>query len=337
MFALFSSASAAVGNPGQANYAAANAILDALAEHRRAHGLAATSIAWGAWGGGGMAADSRAVVLAQRTGIRPLDPDLAVTALRQVVMSADATTVVADVEPGQFVRAFTTVRPSRLLAELPVPAQPATAGTAAPDTDTAGPALREKLAGLPAAQRSAAVLDIVRARVAEVLGHSDVDAVGADRAFRDLGFDSLSSVELRNQLNGATGLSLPATLVFDHPTPLDLAGHMLDQLVPGGARNDRDGDEDALDADDVDQAGIRALLAGISIAQLREIGVLEPLLKLADRTRSGSDTAAGDGEGTEAAYDESIDAMGVDDLVRAALNGNSLTDSGTDGADNDHA
>jgi acyl carrier protein len=306
VFALFSSASAAIGNPGQANYAAANAVLDALAEQRRAHGLPATSIAWGAWGGGGMAADSRALAAARRTGVRPLDPDLAVLALRRVVMAADPTAVVSDVEPGQFIRAFTSIRPSRLLADLPGYAE-----LVRGDAAQAG-GLRRELAGLPAARRSAVVLNLVRARAAEVLGHAGPESVSTDRAFRDLGFDSLGSVELRNQLNALTGLALSATLVFDHPTPAALAEHILRHLDPGAVAG--------TDPDTGDSA-IRSLLASIPIARLRETGMLDQLL-----------TLNGAGAAPPAEPGESIDEMGVDDLVRAALNGAShpAPDQGAD-------
>ncbi|MFE0952720.1 SDR family NAD(P)-dependent oxidoreductase, partial [Streptomyces mutabilis] len=146
VFALFSSASAAVGNPGQGTYAAANAVLDALAERRRAEGLPATSVAYGAWDGEGMAGGERAAALARRTGIRPLDPDLAVLALRQVVTGTDPVAVGADVDPDRFVRAFTSVRPSRLLAEMPAHAALSAAPDGGRDARQSGPALRERLA-----------------------------------------------------------------------------------------------------------------------------------------------------------------------------------------------
>jgi NAD(P)-dependent dehydrogenase (short-subunit alcohol dehydrogenase family)/acyl carrier protein len=295
VFALFSSASGAVGNPGQASYAAANATLDALAEQRRARGLPATSIAWGAWGGAGMAADGRALTAARRTGVRPLDPDLAVLALRRVVMAADPVAVISDIETGRFIRTFSAIRPSRLLEDLPGYAELARGGD-----QTAG-GLRRELAALPAARRMTVVLNLVRATAADVLGHGGPDSVGADRAFRDLGFDSLSSVELRNQLNAMTGLTLPATLVFDHPNSSALAEHVLRELDPGAAG---DGDPDT------DAGEIRKLLACVPVARLREAGILAQLL-----------TLAGGASAPPAEPGESIDEMGVDDLVRAALNG----------------
>ncbi|MFB9353005.1 beta-ketoacyl reductase, partial [Streptomyces heliomycini] len=313
VFALFSSASAAVGNPGQGNYAAANAVLDALAEHRRAAGLPATSIAYGAWGGDGMAGDGRAAALAQRTGIRPLDPDLAVLALRQAVTGSDPVAVVADVDPERFVRAFTTVRPSALLTEMPAHAAlTATAAAAGHDADRAVSDLRDRLARLPGNRRLGTVLTLVRERAADVLGHTGTDLVGPDRAFRDLGFDSLGAVELRNQLGAATGLTLSATLVFDHPTPAALAEHILGELLPGDTPGGGTTDENAL----------RAVLASVSLDRLREIGVLEPLLKLAGRAQAPAAGARAEGTGAEDASDASIDAMEVDDLVQAALNGN---------------
>ncbi|MFD8993473.1 type I polyketide synthase, partial [Streptomyces abikoensis] len=330
VFALFSSASATVGNPGQANYAAANALLDALAERRRAEGLAATSISWGAWAGGGMAADARATAAAQRTGIRPLDPRLAVTALRRAVMENGPTEVVAEVEPARFVRAFTAVRPSPLLAELAPAGDPAPAGPGGDDTAPGadGAALREKLAGQSTAQRTETVLNVVRTRAAAVLGHTDADAVGADRAFRDLGFDSLAAVELRNQLTAATGLTLAATLVFDHPTPVDLAAHVLRELLPGA------GQGTGGEGEEIDQDGIRALLASVSVAQLREIGVLEPLLRLAATTATADDATTGRSADPDGGYAESIDEMDVDALVRAALDGTPGT-TGSTGSNDD--
>ncbi|WP_346140055.1 type I polyketide synthase [Streptomyces virens] len=312
VFALFSSASAAVGNPGQGNYAAANAVLDALAERRRADGLPATSVAYGAWGGDGMAGDGRAAALAQRTGIRPLDPDLAVLALRQTVTGDDPVAVVADVDPERFVRAFTGVRPSALLTEMPAYAALTAATTSGRDSAGTAPELRDRLARLPGNRRRGTVLTLVRERAADVLGHTGTDLVGPDRAFRDLGFDSLGAVELRNQLAAATGLTLSATLVFDHPTPAALAEHILGELLPGDPQAGETTDEQAL----------RAVLASVPLARLREIGVLEPLLKLAGRDGTPAAGTGADDLAAEDVSEASIDAMEVDDLVQAALNGN---------------
>ncbi|MBL0802918.1 KR domain-containing protein, partial [Streptomyces albidoflavus] len=318
VFALFSSASAAVGNPGQGTYAAANAVLDALAEQRRAEGLPATSVAYGAWSGEGMADGVRAAALARRTGIRPLDPDLAVLALRQVVTGSDPVAVVADVDPDRFVRAFTTVRPSSLLAEMPAYAALKKAASAADQAADSGPSLRDRLARLPESRRTQTVLTLVRERAAEVLGLSGTDQVGPDRAFRDLGFDSLGAVELRNQLGAASGLTLSATLVFDHPTPAALAAHILGQLLPAGTPG-----APATDGAGEEERAVRAALAQVPMDRLRDSGLLDQLLDLAGQDPAGTGTGQeAEPSGAGDAYDASIDAMDVDGLVQAALNGN---------------
>ncbi|MEU7183555.1 type I polyketide synthase, partial [Streptomyces celluloflavus] len=295
-FVLFSSATAAVGNPGQANYAAANTVLDALAVRRRALGFPATSIAWGAWGGGGMADGAAADEAARRAGIGTMDPQLACAALWQLVAEAEPTAVVADVALERYVGAF-GARPSALLRDFPGYRELV---AAAPDEADGAPDLADRLAALPPARRLDTVVELVRTRAAQVLGHPDQDAVGAERSFRDLGVDSLGAVELRNQLNAATGLRLSATLVFDHPTPAALGAHVLQQLVPEeGPMTDHDETE------------IRAVLASVPIDRLRDSGVLEPLLRLVGRDTPPAPDASG----------EAIDSMAVADLVRAALNG----------------
>ncbi|MDI5976533.1 beta-ketoacyl reductase, partial [Amycolatopsis magusensis] len=289
-FVLFSSASSAIGNPGQANYAAANAVLDALAERRRADGHAATSIAWGAWGGGGMADTDHAMETARRAGVAMMEPELACQVLRQLAVESEPTAVVAAVDQSRFASGF---RPSPLMRELaPAPGAVAEAAPAEPE-------LAEQVLKLAPARRYEVVLELVRTRAAEVLGQADLDAVREDRPFRDLGFDSLAVVELRNRLNAATGLSLASTLVFDHPNPKALAEHLLEQLVPEGA------------SAGTEEAEVRELLASVPLAKLREHGMLDQLLRLA---RPG-------GEPEENGEGASIDTMTVDDLVQAALSG----------------
>ncbi|MBI0298251.1 SDR family NAD(P)-dependent oxidoreductase, partial [Streptomyces sp. PRKS01-29] len=238
-FVLFSSTSGTVGAAGQANYAAANAFLDALAERRRAEGLPATSIAWGPWAAGGMAADEALEQRMRRAGMPPMDADLAIDALQRALDLGDAAVTVADVDWDRFAPGFTAGRPSPLLADLPEVRQAATRPTAT-GTGEAAPAetasaLARRLLGLPEAERHRALLDLVRTHVAEVLGHADVSDISAERAFREIGFDSLTAVELRNGLNAATDLRLPATLIYDYPTPLALADHLFAELLGGQA------------------------------------------------------------------------------------------------------
>ncbi|MGC5409839.1 SDR family NAD(P)-dependent oxidoreductase, partial [Streptomyces sp. DT225] len=222
-FVLFSSFAGTVGSAGQGNYAAANAWLDALAERRRTEGLPATSIAWGPWAGGGMAADADAEDRQVCGGVGLLDPDRALEALALHATGDHAAPLVADVDWDRFGAAFTTVRPSPLLTE--VYGRPAEARTT-----PAAAGLRDRLAGLTPERRRHELLAEVRTRAAAALGYAGVEQVGAERAFRDLGVDSLIAVELRNTLAAACGLSLPTTVVFDHPTPQALAGHLHDEL-----------------------------------------------------------------------------------------------------------
>ncbi|MCX4545398.1 type I polyketide synthase [Streptomyces sp. NBC_01565] len=224
-FVLFSSMSGMTGAPGQANYAAANAYLDALAEQRRAAGLAATSLAWGPWAEGGMAADEALEARMRREGLPPMAPDTAMAVLGQsVASSGDAALLVADVDWKRFGPAFAVARSSTLFAELEE-----TRTAAHASSDSASPV--DRLAGLGVAELERELLGLVRTHVAAVLGHDGVDAVGAERAFKELGFDSLTAVELRNRLGAATGVRLPATLIFDYPTASALTAYLRDELL----------------------------------------------------------------------------------------------------------
>ncbi|WP_432969465.1 SDR family NAD(P)-dependent oxidoreductase [Dactylosporangium sp. CA-233914] len=229
-FVLFSSATGVLGSPGQANYAAANAFLDALAQHRRAAGLAGTSLAWGVWeDGAGMAgglsgADrarmsrSRVLPLPIRHALRILDAALAGTA--EPVLLPMKVDVSSPSSPGQHAEVSPLLVPL-----LPVPSRAAAADAAS---------FTETLLRLTAEERQRALLDLVRGHVATVLGRSSAETVDADLAFKEIGFDSITAVDLRNRLGHHVGLKLPATLVFDHPTVRDLAAY-LDKTLAGGA------------------------------------------------------------------------------------------------------
>ncbi|MEV7045354.1 type I polyketide synthase, partial [Amycolatopsis sp. NPDC051061] len=221
-FVLFSSCAGTFGAAGQGNYAAANAYLDALAEQRRAQGLVATSIAWGPWADGGMAAAAAAEEHLGRTGLAPLRPDRAITALRTAIDSGHAAVTVADVDWERFAAALTAHRPSPLIAGLPEVRQLALATAGSLD-----------LAGLSTTDADRLLLKLVREQVAFALGHRSADDVAAGRTFKELGFDSLTAVELRNRLDTATGLRLPATLAFDYPTATALSAYLRDELLGG--------------------------------------------------------------------------------------------------------
>ncbi|MEH0551771.1 SDR family NAD(P)-dependent oxidoreductase [Streptomyces sp. B21-101] len=227
-FVLFSSLAGTLGSPGQGAYAAANAVLDALAERRRADGLTATSIAWGPWAGDGMA-----VVSGDRRrgqgAMTALAPQIALSALGAVLDAGITTQLVVDADWKRFVPAFTTTRPSALLSRLAVPVATTGTGGAARAGEADG-SLRSRAAGLPRETGRRLVLEEVRKLAAAMLGHEGAEQVGAERAFRDLGVDSLIAVELRNVLASVSGVALPATAVFDHPTPQALATFVYDEL-----------------------------------------------------------------------------------------------------------
>ncbi|WP_345598215.1 SDR family NAD(P)-dependent oxidoreductase, partial [Streptomyces marokkonensis] len=226
-FVLFSSIAGVWGSGLQTGYAAANAFLDGFAARRRARGLTATAIAWGPWADGGMVTDSDEEHL-RRRGVVTLPPALAVTAVQRALDCDDTAVVVADIAWGRFIGPFTLGRPSALLSELPEVRRAAPADAA---EGTGGTLLADRLAGLPEAERTQILVDLVRAHVAAVLGHSSAAEIEPDRAFKDLGFDSLTAVELRSEVNTATGLALPSTLVFDYPNATALARFLESELL----------------------------------------------------------------------------------------------------------
>ncbi|MFI8084021.1 type I polyketide synthase [Kitasatospora sp. NPDC086009] len=226
-FVLFSSIAATWGSGLQAGYAAANSYLDALAENRLARGLAATSVAWGPWGGGGMT-DAEGAAQMTRRGLRLIDPDQAIRALAQVLDGRDPMMTVVDVDWARFAPPFTLRRPSPLIESLPevVEVLAGKGGDTGPAESPAGNALARQLAELPRVEQDRLLTDLVRTEAAAVLGHPSIESVEADRAFNDLGADSLTAVELRDRLGAATGLRLPSTLLFDYPTSAALADHL---------------------------------------------------------------------------------------------------------------
>ncbi|MFH8987940.1 type I polyketide synthase [Streptomyces sp. NPDC017940] len=227
-FVLFSSIAGVWGSGGQAAYGAANAYLDALADHRRAAGLPATAVAWGPWGGGGMVADSGQEAHLKRLGLATMSPQAALAGLGSAVGHGDGKVTVADVDWTRFAATFTAQRPSALLSELP---EVRAASQATPARQAGGTsALAQRLAGLGHAEQERQLTDLVRAEAAAVLGHATADAFSATRAFRELGFDSLTAVELRARLSEATGVALPASVVFDYPTAAALAAHLRAEL-----------------------------------------------------------------------------------------------------------
>ncbi|QIS18214.1 type I polyketide synthase [Nocardia terpenica] len=235
-FVLFSSGAATWGNAGQADYAAANAHLDALAARRRAAGRPALSVAWGAWAGGGMVDDDTATALRNR-GVRQMDPGAAVGELARLLASgAGPTAVVSDMDWARFVDVYTAVRPRHLFDDHGAVQHRSVAADeseqAAGKADPAA-ALRERLAkAVSDTERTRIVVELVRRTAAAALGHDKLSAVGASRSFSDLGFESVTAVEFRNRLAAASGIRLPAGAVYDYPSSARLAAHLIDRLGP---------------------------------------------------------------------------------------------------------
>ncbi|MFI7650775.1 SDR family NAD(P)-dependent oxidoreductase [Micromonospora sp. NPDC049460] len=244
-FVLFSSAAAVFGSPGQGNYAAGNAFLDALAAHRRAHGLPATALAWGLWATeDGMAGRLTPADLARlaRGGTRPLDT-AAGLALLDAALHADRPALVPIGLDLAAVRASGEV-PALLRALLPPPPRRAVNAAAAPAA-TGG--FADRLAELAEPDRAALLLDLVRTRCATVVGHTGPEQVEPRRPFKELGFDSLMAVELSNRLTAVTGVRLAPHAVFNHPTPELLAAHLHARLLGTAAAEVTDATTVALD------------------------------------------------------------------------------------------
>ncbi|WP_117672161.1 type I polyketide synthase, partial [Micromonospora sp. MW-13] len=231
-FVLFSSMAGTVGSSGVGNYAPGNAFLNALAEHRRGLGLPATSIGWGAWGGGGMAEGDFGRML-HRHGAPEMHPRLAVAALHQAVEHDETFLTISNIAWDRFYVAFTATRPGPLIAEIPEAQRLAATKGLVEAKEAEEPSPAGAFTRMSAAERQQALLDLVRDQAATVLKYDGGQAVDPHHAFRDLGFDSVTAVELRNRLATATGLRLPVTLVFDYPTATALARHLHEELGGG--------------------------------------------------------------------------------------------------------
>jgi acyl carrier protein/NADP-dependent 3-hydroxy acid dehydrogenase YdfG len=228
-FIVFSSMAVTFGGPGQGSYNAANGFLDGLAAHRRARGLPGTSLAWGPWlhrTGIGRNLDEEMLGRISRSGVAELSAQDGLDLFDVAMHAAEAMLVPArlDVAGLRAEVAAGADTPALWRALIPKASGPAA-------TPAAGESLRKQLAGLPVAEREKALLNLVRAHIAAVLGHASGELVEPEQAFTDLGFDSLTAIDLRNQLHAATGMRLPATLIFDYPSPVALAGYLLAKSV----------------------------------------------------------------------------------------------------------
>jgi NADPH:quinone reductase-like Zn-dependent oxidoreductase len=292
-FVLFSSLAALVGSPGQGNYAAANAFLDGLVAKRQASGLVGSSLAWGLWADAtGMTGEIGEAELARmdRMGVGGISNELGVELFDSAQRLGMAIMVPALLNQ-------VTLR-AQAQAGMLAPLMRGLVRVSARQAQSAGGSLADRLATARQQDWERITLDLVRAQVAAVLGHASFEAVDPNRTFKELGFDSLAAVEVRNRLSQVTGLRLLTTLVFDHPSPLAVARYLITAALPDSAP-----DEPARSSE---EAELRDLLTSIPIAQLRRAGLLDALLALAQ------------GEPVDAAATSDGPAL-IDDMDLAAL------------------
>ncbi|MFF8732861.1 beta-ketoacyl reductase, partial [Streptomyces sp. NPDC015171] len=312
-FVLYSSASGSLGGPGQGNYSAANAFLDAFAQWRRSQGLPAVSLAWGLWGEssamtGSLGESDQARM--RRSGIRPLsaeegmalfDTGLAADEPALIPVKFDFSALAAQAGAGQLAPMLQGLvrRPRRAAAA---------GGPARIDS------LSARLAVLPEEEQAEALLDLVRDEVAVVLGHTDAENIVPGQAFSEMGFDSLTAVELRNRLAGVTGIQLPATLIFDYPSPAAITEHLRAELIP-------DTVTETVELNDVDEAGLRKALASVPLKRLEELGVLRQLMHLVAAAPGAADAGTATAAASQAPQNAAhlIADMDVADLIERAM------------------
>ncbi|NBE84458.1 type I polyketide synthase [Micromonospora rubida] len=304
VFVLFSSVAGTLGGPGQGNYAAANAFLDGLAHHRRGAGLAATSLAWGLWAeAGGMTGslDAAQRQRLSRNGLNPLGTDQALALFDAGLRGGRPHLVPALLDVAALRRQSDAGNLPAPLRGLVRVSRRASGGTGSGGT---GPSFAERLAGTPDADRGRLVEDLVKGQVIEVLGYPSSTVVPSGQTFTGLGFDSLTAVELRNRLTAATGVRLPASLIFDCPTPAALAEFLLADVAPAGPASTLLAELDRLEAafaaagpDDLER---------LAADEETRAAVATRLKALATRW---SDATGGPGDVTQAIDDASDDEL----------------------------
>ncbi|MEE1742839.1 KR domain-containing protein, partial [Streptomyces sp. JV184] len=310
---LYSSVAGLFGNAGQANYAAANTFLDALAQHRTAHGLPATSLAWGLWeessplsghlNRGDLDRLERSGIgaLSTEQGMELFDASWQTPEALVAPLPLDLKRLRADAASA----GGTSTVPAVLRELVRLPARRVSVAPAAASAAASWP---ERLRPLSEESRRETLGEVVRAEVAAVLGHPKPEGIDVTAEFKNLGFDSLTSVELRNRLNRVTGLRLPATLIFDHPTPEAVVNHFLATLVPAEAAPDIRILEDA---DRMDAA--MSAFTGDSRTHARISARLEALLR---KWNSVQGSSAGLGDDLEAMSDDDLFDALDDELSR---------------------
>ncbi|MDF9815652.1 type I polyketide synthase [Streptomyces sp. SPB162] len=306
-FVLFSSAAGVLGGAGQGAYAAANTYLDALATHRRAVGLPAVSLAWGLWApeAGGMGAELSGAEVERmaRGGVLALGEEQGLALLDASLIADRAVLVPAGLDVSALVRSAGGEVPGLFRGLVRGKVRRTAAAGDSGGAGTSG--LAQRLAALPSDERLPVVVELVRSQVVAVLGLTAAQEVELGKPFKEFGFDSLTAVEFRNQLSTAAGVRLPATLVFDYPTPQELADFLLEEAAPG---------TNADPGTAAYEESVRASLLAIPLARLRETGLLDTLLQLAGLQTEDDGPTAEDAS-------ESIDEMDAESLISKALEG----------------
>lgn len=306
MFTLFSSIAGVTGNAGQANYAAANTFLDALASYRCREGLPAVSLAWGPWeegmAGGLTEADWQRMA---RQGLRPLSGPEGLELLDAAVGAVDPLLVAARVDVAGLRRSGEVPPLLSALVQRGRSNAPARRTVGAPATG-GNNALATRLAALSPAEQQDVLQGLVMEQAALVLGMSGPGILDAGRTFRDVGFDSLTAVELRNRLNNATGLRLPATAVFDYPTPAALAELLAQEML--GSATEETTALSAYSGLDKLEASITEIM-GDDTARTRVTARLKDILSLLND--AGGPSEAGDDGGSVA---DKIQSASDDDM-----------------------
>jgi mycoketide-CoA synthase len=309
-FVMFSSMAGLVGSSGQANYAAANSFLDGLAVHRRAHGLPAISLGWGLWDQasnmtGGLDtvdfarfARDGIVAMSSAEALQLLDTAMVVDEPFLLPARIDTIALRAKFDGGTLPPMFVD------LINAPARRQVDDSLAAAKSKS----ALLQRLEGLPEDEQQAVLLDLVRSHIATVLGNSSPEAIDPDKAFQELGFDSLTAVEMRNRLKAATGLALSPTLIFDYPNSAALAGYFRQELLGASSQQTQQAAPG--------EAEIQRVVASIPIKRLRQAGVLDLLLNLANENDGAGAAETRDASKTR---ERDIAEMNLDDLVNAAF------------------
>ncbi len=303
-FVMFSSMAGLVGSSGQANYAAANSFLDGLAVHRRTRGLPAISLGWGLWDQtSSMTGELAAVDFARfaRDGIVAMTSTQALQLLDTAMVIDEPFLLPAHIDITALRAKFDGgTLPPMFVDLINAPARRQVDDSLAAAKSKS--ALLQRLDGLPEDEQQAVLLDLVRSHIATVLGSSTPEAIDPDKAFQELGFDSLTAVEMRNRLKAATGLPLSPTLIFDYPNSTALAGYFRQELVGASA--------EVAPKAAPGEAEIQRVVASIPVKRLRQAGVLDLLLGLANEAN---------GDDAEQNKEKDLATMDLDDLVNAAF------------------